>query len=186
MRKIKINMLLVFCKMSKGVLCKTPWKVGFMIPSLSCSHSTFRLQKYNKKVSCLFKCSLGKNESNPLIFIFLLLLKQNRTAAMFQQFNSKSVHIFDISSLRKVKIDIDFCSNITEIGWIPWSDRRSKHKKHFSCLASYCQIVSTDFLIEMNLLTDFQKVGILGSRIPDIIFEKSGHIWPWSKIWPFF
>ena len=137
--------------MSKWVLCKTPRKVWLMIPSLSCS-STVRLQKYNKKVSCLFKCSLGKNESNPLIFIFLLLLKQNRTAAMFQQFNSKSFHIFDISSLRKVKIDIDFCSNITEIGWIPGSDCRSTNKKHFSCLASYCQIVSTDFLIEMNLL----------------------------------
>ena len=26
-------------------------------------------------------------------------------------------------------------------------------------------------------LAEFQKIGILGSRIPDIIFEKFGHFW---------
>ena len=41
----------------------------------------------------------------------------------------------------------------------------------------FCHTAYMGWLLHVQWSAEFQKVGNLGSRIPDIIFEKFGHFW---------
>ena len=52
-------------------------------------------------------------------------------------------------------------------------------------LLTFLKMKDTAGLYEQSQIhrsAEFQKVGILGSRIPDIILEKSGHFWLRTEI----